>query len=387
MQNFSFHNPTKILFGKDVIDQLGTEASFFGRKVMMVYGRSSIKMNGIYDRAILSLKRSGLEVVEFSGIKSNPVLSHLRQGIAIAKKEQPDLIVAVGGGSVLDEAKAIAAGAVTDVDVWDFFTNSKEVEDALPLVTMLTVAATGSEMNPTGVVTNEDTLQKFEISSPHLYPKASLLDPTALYTLPASYTAFSAVDAISHVIEGYFTGNDPHTPMQDRLVESIILTIMESCETCLADPENYQSRATFMWAATLALNGLPTAGIGTYAFPNHMIEHSLSAIYDIAHGAGLSIVIPGWMQYASESDPVKFAHFAERIFNITEGSGRDRAQKGIDALKTWFTKIGSPVSLKDSGIPEDDIFMISENALMLAKKWGMQEYSREIIEKILHNCH
>jgi alcohol dehydrogenase YqhD (iron-dependent ADH family) len=288
---------------------------------------------------------------------------------------------------VLDESKAIAAGAKTDGDVWDFFVGKATVQDALPLLTILTLAATGSEMNPTGVVTNEKTQMKTAISAPPLFPKVSILDPMTTYTVPKTYTAYGAVDAISHVIEGYFTGTDTWTPIQDRLVEGLIKSIMESMEKCLENPEDYQGRATLMWAATLALNGLPVAGIGDYMFPNHLIEHSLSALYDIAHGAGLSIVIPGWMTYyVSENTPEKFAQFAERIFGVQEDSPEKAAEKGIEALKAWFEKIGSPTTLSAGNIPEEDLEKIAENAANLAIVWKLPDYTKDVIIKVLTFC-
>ncbi|PID57772.1 NADH-dependent alcohol dehydrogenase [candidate division KSB3 bacterium] len=387
MQNFTFWNPTKIIFGEGTIQQIGEESKKFGKKVLFVYGKSSIKASGVYDKAVNSLKEAGLEIVEFSGVQSNPVLSHLREGIALAKREQVDAIVAVGGGSVLDESKAIAAGAQTDGDVWDFFLKKATVEDALPVLTILTLAATGSEMNPTGVVTNELTRMKTGISAPPLFPKVSILDPTATYSVPQNYTAYGAVDAISHILEGYFTGSDDWTPIQDRFVEGLVLSVMASVEKCLENPEDYQGRATLMWAATLALNGLPVAGIGKFMFPNHLIEHSLSALYNIAHGAGLSIVIPGWMKYASSrNSPKKFAQFAERIFGIQEASPESTAEKGIAALQAWFEKIGSPTTLAAGKIPEEEIGKIAENAAELALVWGIPVYTHAVIEDILRLC-
>jgi hypothetical protein len=386
MQNFTFWNPTKIIFGENTIPQIGNETKNFGKKVLLVYGRSSVKKSGVYDKVVNSLREAELEIVEFSGVQSNPVLSHVRKGIELAKQENVDVIVAVGGGSVLDESKAIAAGSKTDGDVWDFFLGTKEVEAALPLLTVLTLAATGSEMNCGGVVTNEETKQKFNLGSPLLYPKASILDPTATYSVPKTYSAYGAVDGIAHVIEGYFTGTDPWSPIQDRLVEGIITSIMKSAEMFLANPEDYQGRATMMWAATLALNGLPVAGIGGHGMPNHMIEHSLSAIYNIPHGAGLSIVIPGWMTYMAKRSPAKYAQFAERIFGIKEDTPEKAAEKGIEALKAWFKSVGSPVSLTEADIPAADIDSIAENAMMLAKKWNLTFYTKEIIAEILHLC-
>jgi alcohol dehydrogenase YqhD (iron-dependent ADH family) len=386
MQNFTFWNPTKIIFGKDTIPQIGVETKQFGKKVMLVYGKSSIKNTGVYDKVVNSLREAQLEVVEFSGVQPNPVLSHVKEGIAFVKRKKVDLIVAVGGGSVLDESKAIAVGAKTDGDVWDFYLEKTAPQDALPVLTVLTLAATGSEMNPTSVITNDATHQKFNLRSPFIFPKVSILDPTATYTVPKSYTAYGGVDAISHVIEGYFTSKDPWTPIQDRLVEGLIKTIMESTERILENPQDYQGRATMMWAASLALNGLPVAGIGQHSFPNHMIEHSLSAIYDIPHGAGLSIVIPGWMKYASRKSLAKFVQFAEQVFDIYENSPEQAAEKGIEALKAWFEKIGSPTTLSAGNIPEGDIEKIAENAVMLAKKWKLTEYTKDVITEVLRLC-
>ncbi|BCA79327.1 iron-containing alcohol dehydrogenase [Desulfuromonas sp. AOP6] len=383
MQGFTFWNPTKIVFGKDTVEQVGKQASRFGKKVLMVYGQSSIKKTGVYDLVKKSLEKASLQVVEFAGVKSNPVLSHVRDGVRLAREQQVDLIVAVGGGSVIDESKAIAAGARTDGDVWDFFIDKAIVNDALPIVTVLTLAATASEMNSGGVVTNEETGQKFNIGSPHLFPKVSILDPTLTYTVPANYTAYSGVDAICHLVEGYFTAADPNTPLQDRLVESLVKTVMESTDRILVNPRDYEARATMMWSATLALNGLIPAGIGPFGFPNHMIEHSLSALYDIAHGAGLSIVLPAWMTYTATRAPEKFARFGREIFGIIEPDDQKAAAKGTAALKSWFEHIGSPTTLSAADIPAADISKIAANAVMLAQKWRLDDYTEEIIGEIL----
>lgn len=386
MENFEFWNPTKIIFGKDTISQIGQETQKFGGKVLLVYGKSSIKKNGVYDKVISSLRAAQLEVVEFSGVKSNPVLSHAQEGIALVKKEGIDVIVAVGGGSVIDEGKAIAVGAKTDRDIWDFCIYKATVEDALPVLAVLTLAATGSEMNFGSVITNEATQQKFAIETPHIFPKVSILDPTATYTVPKTYTAYGAVDIISHATEGYFNCEDSWTPIQDRLVEGLVKTVMECAEKLLENSEDYQARATMMWASTLALNGLPVAGIGEYEFPTHMIEHSLSSLYDMAHGAGLSIVTPGWMKYAYKKSPEKFAQFAERVFDIQEGSAEKTAEKGIETLQAWFDKIGSPTTLAAANIPAGDIPKIAENAEQAAVLWELKGYTTEVIIEILNLC-
>lgn len=377
MYSFEFHNPTKIIFGKDKEALVGGELRKAKiNKVLLVYGQGSVKRSGLLDRVITSLQKSNIECKGFGGVLANPVLSHTRQGIELARQEQVDAILAVGGGSVLDEAKAIAVGAIGDTDVWQFFTG-KEVTSALPVFTVLTLAATGSEMNGNSVVTNEETRQKYNISSPHVYPRVSILNPELTHTVPLDYSAYSAVDAIAHVMEGYFT-KKPGTRLQDRLVESLIKTVMETTDVIMQEPENADARSQFMWAATLALNGITTAGIGGYGFPNHMIEHSLSAIYNISHGAGLSIVIPAWMKWYKDKNLSQFERFAQEVF------GRETADQGIEALEKWFMVIKAPVRLKEAGIPFEDINGIAENAFGLATLWGIEEtYKKEVIVEIL----
>ena len=386
MKDFVFENPTKIIFGSGKIKQIGEEVRRFGKKALFVYGRESIKKNGIYDRVNLSLQKAGVAIVEFPGVKANPVLSHVLRGIELARHEEVDVVLAVGGGSVIDTAKTIAAGVKTDHDIWDFFTRKRSISDALPILTVVTVSATASEMNPAAVITREEGAQKFSIRSLFIQPRTSILDPAALFTLSTEYSAYSAVDAITHMLEGYFNNNEPKSLLQDRLVESLIRTIMESAESILKDPADYDARANMMWSATLAFNGLTTAGMGMISLPVHMIEHSLSALYDIAHGAGLSIVLPGWMKYAVEKDPLKFARFAREIFKVKEADELREGIRGIDSLKSWFTSIGSPTSLKEGNIPEGDIGKITENAYALARVWGLKDYTKEVIAEILTLC-
>ena len=386
MRNFIFHNQTKIIFGKGQIQKTGREVAVFGKKVLMVYGRGSIKQNGIYDQVVASLHAEHLTVIEFPGVKSNPVLSHTRKGIDLAKREGVDVVLAVGGGSVIDSAKTIAAGAKTDDDVWDYFVQAKKIRDALPILTVLTVSASASEMNPAAVITKEEGARKFSIRSPFIQPKTSILDPETLFTLSPEYSAYSAVDAITHMLEGYFNNKEPNSPLQDRLVEGLIKTIMESTETILREPVNYDARANMMWAATLAFNGLTTAGMGKVSLPAHMIEHSLSALYDIAHGAGLSIILPGWMMYAAEKDPARFARLGREIFGITDSDTRKTGIKGITRLKEWFASIGSPVSLREAAIQEKEIDKIAQNAYVLAEAWGLTDYSETVIIDILRRC-
>jgi alcohol dehydrogenase YqhD (iron-dependent ADH family) len=386
MRNFVFHNPTKIIFGRDTIPSIGSETAAFGQKALLVYGGGSIKRNAIYEEVSKSLKDAGVTIVEHGGVQSNPVLSHVHRGIALAKENQVTVIVAVGGGSVLDSAKAIAAGALVEHDVWKFFTGKKSIKKALPLTCVLTLAASGSEMNSGMVITNEETKQKFGFANKRLYPRASILDPTATFTVSPEYTAYGAVDAIAHVLEFYFTNQELYTPVQDHFMEGLVMSCMDSCNRVLEKLSDYNARADLMWTATLALNGLTGAGLGKVGFPMHMIEHSLSALFNVAHGAGLSVVIPGWMQYQSQRTPQKFIQFAERIFGITSGSNEYKAAEGIQALLSWFLKIKTPTRLTDLHITEKDIPTIAENAVALAKIWGMPEYKEEKIEEILKLC-
>ena len=388
MQNFVFENPTRIIFGKGAIARTGGEVKRFGNKALLVYGMSSIRKNGIYDQVMSSLNEAGLSVIDFPGVRSNPVLSHVMKGIETAAAEGVDVILAAGGGSVIDTAKTIAAGVKAEPgdDIWEFFTFKKRIRSALPVVTVLTVSASASEMNPTAVITNEKTAQKYTISSPLIQPRASVLDPTVLFSLTPECSAYSSVDIITHMLEGYFNNREPESPLQDRFVEGIMKTVMESTEAILTDPRNYNARANIMWSATLAFNGLTSAGMGPVSYPAHMIEHSLSALYDIAHGAGLSITLPAWMSRAAPGNPSKFARLAREVFGVREINDVKAAAEGIGLLKRWFSAIGSPVSLKEAKIPEDEIGRIAENAAATAALWGMKSYSRDVIAEILNLC-
>jgi alcohol dehydrogenase YqhD (iron-dependent ADH family) len=385
MQNFVLHNPTLVIFGKDTTQQIGGETSRYGKKALLVYGKESIKKSGLYDQVTDSLTKAGINFIEHGGVQSNPLLSHVRLGIEKVKQNNIEVIVAVGGGSVIDSAKAIRAGAVVDHDVWQFFKGKKSIKKTLPLTCVLTLAAAGSEMNGGMVITNDETKQKFGTGNKYLNPDVSILDPALTYTVPADYTAYGAVDAIAHILEFYFTTTDPSTPVQDRFMEGLIINIMESCDRILADPIDYQGRADLMWCATLALNGWTAAGLGMVGFPMHMIEHSLSALYNVPHGAGLSVVMPGWMRYQADKSPEKFAQLGNRVFGL-EGELSHSAHKGIDLLEKWFVKIQSPVRLTDLDINPVDIPTIAENALSLAKVWRLKNYNQQTIEDILHRC-
>ena len=381
MVDFTYQNPTRIEFGKHKEEVIGTALAEHGiKKVLLCYGSERIKSDGLYAKVTQSLKAQGIAWIDFSGIISNPILGKVYEGIDVAKKEKVDAILAVGGGSVLDSVKTIAVGALASCDVWDFFIGKAMIEKALPIFDVMTLAATGSEMNGFAVITNEKTTQKYHIFSPYIYPRVSVLNPELTKSVPNNYLAYSAVDIIAHVIEGYFTASvQPH--FQSRMVENIIKTVMETTEVLLKNPEDYNARAEFMWAATQALNGSTTAGTNIPGFPNHMIEHSLSALFNIAHGAGLAIVIPAWMQWFHTQNVAQFERFAKEIF------GKQSAKEGIEELKKWFSKIGAPVSLKEASIDANSIPTIAKDVAQSAIREGVSAlYTQKAIEEILQHA-
>ncbi|HHS49017.1 MAG TPA: iron-containing alcohol dehydrogenase [Desulfurella acetivorans] len=375
MKRFVFYNPTQIVFGENQTKNIGRY--FENKKCLFLYGGGSIKHNGIYDKVVESLKKYNVSFVEKSGVKPNPVLSFVYEAVEFAKKENIDCILAVGGGSVIDSAKAIAAGFYYDGDVWDFFIDKAQIRKALPIYVVLTLAATASEMNSGAVITNEKTKQKFNTRADALFPKISILDPTNTYTVPKNQVANGSVDAIVHLLEGYFTKNYLNTPIQDGFVETLVKTIISSTNQILEEPQNYDARANFMWSATLALNGLTTAGIGAYAFPTHMIGHSLSALYDIAHGSTLSIVFPAWLKYNKDSLSQRLERFGKEVFDV------DDQTQAIEKLEGFFASIGAPTKLKDVELSQKDIEAVAQNAVSLAKKWGLNDYTEEKIAGIL----
>ncbi|AYH47702.1 NADH-dependent alcohol dehydrogenase [Dickeya fangzhongdai] len=381
MENFTFFNPTQIEFGVGKEQQIGQHLADHGiKKVLLCYGSERIKRNGLFNTVSQSLSGQGIELIECGGIVSNPVISKVREGIDLAKAHQVDAILSVGGGSVLDSVKAIAAGVRYDGDVWDLFTGKAPVESALPLFAILTLAATGSEMNPGAVVTNDETKEKFFISSPALFPKVSIVNPVLMQDVPRDYLVYSASDVIAHLIEVYFTAT-VHPKLQSRLVESLINTVIETTEALLADATDYSARAQFAWAATLALNGLTFSGAAGFSYPNHAIEHSLSALFNVPHGAGLSVVVPAWMKWYIDRNPAQFERFARNVFGV------DTGEQGIAALEGWFNTIGTPTRLPQLGIQETALPGIVENVQSNVRVFGIADtYSPDVVTAILKNA-
>ncbi|HHX61185.1 MAG TPA: iron-containing alcohol dehydrogenase [Epulopiscium sp.] len=362
MQNFVFQNTTKIIFGKETELLVGAEMSNIGKKVLLHYGGGSIKKSGLYDQVIQSLKEAHVEVVELEGVKPNPRLSLVQEGIKLCKEQGVDSILAVGGGSVIDSAKSIAAGVMYDGDVWDFYTGKAEIKKALPVGVILTIPAAGSESSGATVITNEDGWYKKGAGSDFLRPQFSILNPVLTYTLPDYQTACGSVDMFAHILERYFT-NVQNVELIDRMSEAVMKAIIDNAPRVLQEPTGYDARAEIMWAGTLAHNDLLGTGrIGDWA--SHDIEHEISGIYDIAHGAGLAIVFPAWMQYVYKQDISRFAQFANRVWNvdINPFNLEQTALEGIKRTKEFFKSLGMPVSLQDASIPVDRIPEMAKKA-------------------------
>lgn len=381
MENFTFYNPTTIEFGADKEQTIGQHLANHGiKKVLLCYGSDRIKRDGLFATVTQRLAEHGIGFVELGGIVSNPVISKVREGVALARAEQVDAILAVGGGSVLDSVKGIAAGVPYAGDVWNLFTGTTPVTSALPLFAIMTLAATGSEMNCSGVVTNVATQEKFFVSAPSLFPKVSIVNPHLMQSVSRDYLVYSAADVIAHCIETYFTAST-HPALQSRIVESVINTIIETTGILLEDPANDATRGEFAWAATLALNGLTFSGCAGFSFPNHAIEHSLSALFNVPHGAGLSTVIPAWMKWYHSRNPAQFTRFARQVFGV------DTPEAGIAALEAWFKKIGTPTRLGQLGIKESDLPAIGENVQMSVQRFGLAaQYTPEVVSDILRRA-
>jgi alcohol dehydrogenase YqhD (iron-dependent ADH family) len=353
MNNFTFKNATKIIFGKDTENQVGSETKQYANKVLLCYGGGSIKKSGLYDRVLKSLKDNEIDFVELPGIKPNPRLSLVKEGIKLCHENGIRFVLSVGGGSAADTAKAIAVGVPYDGDVWDFYSGKAQVKEALPIGVVLTLPATGTEASNSSVITNEDGWFKRGLNSEHIRPTFSVLNPELTYTLPAYQTACGAADIMAHTMERYFT-NVKNVDFTDRLCEATLRTIINNVPIAIEHPENYDARAEIMWAGTIAHNDLLSTGrIGDWA--SHKIEHELSGIYDIAHGAGLSIIFPAWMKYVYKHDVNRFVQFAVRVWDVdlSYGCYENIALEGIRRMTEFFKRIGLPVNLKDGNIEED----------------------------------
>ncbi len=352
---FEYFNPTQLVFGAGSLVRLGKLAQQYGQRALIVTGGGSVKRNGTFDRAVKSLTDAGVAVFECDGVEPNPRITSVKRGADLARAHQCDLIIALGGGSTMDAAKVMAAAALYEGDPWDMIIHGQPdpyvPTQALPLITVPTLAATGSEMNCGAVISNEDTKEKSFIHNACLFPKVALLDPELTLSVPKDQTAYGVCDLITHITESYLNGAT-NTPIQDRFAESVILTAMEYGVKAIADGSDLEARSQVQWAATLALNGWVNSGSGGAGFPVHMIEHTISAYHDITHAVGLAIVNPAWMRFATRQNPRKFVQFAERIFGLTAKNPDDVdcALAGIDRFEAFLKSIGCPTRLSEVGI-------------------------------------
>lgn len=353
MENFIFRAPTHMYFGKGQIKHLPEILKEYGKNVLLTYGGGSIKKNGIYDKVLEVL--SDFNIIEFSGIEPNPRIGTVRRGAEICRQNKIDVILAVGGGSTIDCSKVIGAATFYEGDAWDLVKDSSKIGKVLPIVTILTISATGSEMNKGAVISNPETNEKLGTSSVNMYPKASILDPEYTYTLPAIQTSAGTADIMSHVIENYFKKTEGAF-LQDKISEGILKTCIKYCPIVLKEPKNYEARSNLMWASSLALNGLCGSGKeGSWSC--HPIEHELSAFYDITHGVGLAIITPRWMRYILSDKTVdKFACYAINVWEFENEENKfSLAKKGIDATEKFFKDCGIPMNLGKLGI--DDLLL------------------------------
>lgn len=383
MNEFVFYNPVKLIFGKGQLTRLSKELANYGKKVLVVYGGGSIKRNGLYDEVLTILTDQGMEIHELAGVEPNPRVSTARKGAAICKEQGIDVILAVGGGSVIDCTKLIASAAKYDGDAWDIVTRKVSVTDALPFGTVLTLAATGSEMNAGSVITNEETQEKYGWGGPFSFPKFSILDPTYTISVPQDQTVYGIVDMMSHIFEQYFN-NAKNTPVQDEMCEGVLRAIMESGPKLVEDLENYDLRETILFAGTLGLNGFLQMGYrGDWA--SHDIEHAVSAVYDIPHAGGLAILFPHWMRHNVKVNPARFAKLAVKVFGVNPTGKTDEevAFEGIDNLRTFWTSLGAPKTLAEYAIDDSKLELMADKALANGSLGNFVKLDREDVLSIL----
>jgi len=353
MLDFLYYTPTKVFFGKEKHKEIGKIINEYGfKKIMLQYGMGSIKKTGLYDSVMSSLKEYGIDVVEMGGVEPNPKLSFVREAVKKAKEEKVEMILAVGGGSTIDSSKVTAAGAMTDLDVWEFSSKKASPENALPVGCILTISAAGSEMSSSAVITNMEENLKRGYNSDFNRCLFAVCDPTLTYTVNKYQTACGVVDIMAHTMERYFSVCPP-TDLTDRLAESLLKSVISAGKVLMKNPEDYDARATVMWASSLSHNDLTGAGRQN-ALCVHQLEHALSGEYDhIAHGAGLAVLFPAWAKYMYKYAPERFAQFARRVWDVNETDDMKASLLGIEEMEKFFSSIGMPLKLSEFDIPED----------------------------------
>jgi len=384
MNNFNFYSPTYFVFGKETENQAGKYVKRFnGTRVLIHYGSGSVVKNGLLDRVKTSLTESGIWFTVLGGVVPNPRSGLVYQGIDICKKENVDFVLAVGGGSVIDSAKAIALGALYDGDFWDFFSGKQYVKKALPLGTILTLTAAGSEGSSGSVITHENGMLKRATGGDALRPAFSILNPQLTCSLPPYQTACGATDMMAHVMERYFT-NTKNVEISDRLAEGILLTVINEAPKAMANPDDYDARANLMWAGMVAHND--TCGVGRESdWSSHQMEHELSGLYDVAHGAGLAVMFPAWMKYVMNHDVMRFAQFAVRVWGCEMDfqNPEKTAKQGIERYENFVSSLGMPIRFSELGAKAEDIPVLVKTMGLGTKTQGsFVKLTEEDVRKI-----
>lgn len=382
MKNFDYSIPTRVHFGKGQISKLKKEVKTFGKNVLLVYGGSSIKRNGIYNQVMEQLDDKEINVFELSKIDPNPRVTSAREGGMLCRNNKIDVVLAVGGGSVIDCSKLIAAAAFYDGDPWDLVIKKAKITKALPIISVLTLSATGSEMDGFAVISNLETNEKLGMGSELLKPKVSIMDPEYTYTVPDNQTAAGTADIMSHIFETYFH-NEEGTYLQDRFAESLLKTCIKYGEIAIKDPNNYEARSNLMWSSSHAINGMISYG-SDEGWSVHPMEHELSAYYDITHGVGLAILTPNWMKYILNEDTVdKFVEYGVNVWGIDSSIDKfEIANKAIENTKKYFEKLGIPMSLKEVGVGEEHLEIMAEMASKRGAKNGYMPLSKDDVLEI-----
>ncbi len=383
MNTFLQYNPVQLYFGKGEVQQLSTILDK-GLNVLLVYGGGSIKQNGVYDQVLAELKSIDANVVELAGVEPNPRLSTVRKGVELCKAESIDFLLAVGGGSVIDCTKAISAGAKYEGDAWDLITAKAPIEEALPFGTVLTLAATGSEMNDVSVITNWETNDKLGWGSPLVFPKFSILDPANTFSVPRDQTVYGIVDSMSHALEHYFHRTE-NTPMIDGFIESLLRTAIATGPKLLDDMHSFEHRETMMYISTTAFNGTLANGTDGGDWATHRIEHAISAVYDIPHGGGLAILFPNWLEHVLEDDPSRVKQLAVNVLGVSPEGKTDIeiAKEGAKALRDFWNSLGAPNSLGDYDIDDQAFEDITEKTFIKPGVGTYKELDKESVRDIL----
>lgn len=387
--DFVYNIPVKVYFGRDQLKHLGEELKRYGTRVLMTYGGGSIKRTGLYDRVVKEIKDAGLELYELSGIEPNPRIDSVREGAKMCKEHHIDVLLAVGGGSTIDATKFMAAGACVDFDPWDFFDLSKRapIEKALPIFSILTLSATGSEMDTAGVVSNPETQDKIGRLDPNVLPKVSFLDPTNTFTVSPYQTACGSADIMSHIIEVYFNMNQD-LYMLDCFMEGMMKTVIKYAPIAMKEPDNYEARANLMWTSSWAINGFVNAG-KRQSWSCHPMEHELSAIYDITHGLGLAILTPRWLEYClDETNVSKYVQFGTNVFGIDPKlEPMEIAHKAIELLSDFFfNKLELKRTFPEVGIDETHFEVMAKKAVFGGVLPAFKPLDQKDVENIYKMC-